>query len=154
MAIPSLTSEERALLDSFQRHNVRFLIVGLTSAVMQGAHVVTQDIDLWIENLGNEKFVSAVKEVGAFYIPPAITGSNPPMLGPSPYRIFDLVTHMDGLADFESEYEKSETVTLSGLSLQILPLERIIVSKEAANREKDKAVLPILKATVAIKKQK
>lgn len=134
-------------LNSFQ---VRFLIVGLTSAVLQNAHVVTQDIDLWIENLGSDAFKKAVSSVGGFYIPPATVGLNPPMLGPDILKIFDLVTHMHGLNDFDKEFDQSKIVTISGISVHILPLERIIASKEAANREKDKISLPALRAALAM----
>ncbi|RMG45365.1 MAG: hypothetical protein D6719_00340 [Candidatus Dadabacteria bacterium] len=149
--IGNLTSEERILLKAFNKHGVRYIIVGLSSAVLQGAHVITQDIDLWVEHLGSEQFLNAVKEAGAFYVPPGVAGVNPPMLGPGAFRIFDLVTHMHGLDEFSVEYDKAEIMNLSGIEVRILPLERIIVSKAAADREKDRAVLPALKAALAVK---
>ncbi len=153
MTAPVLTTEEQTLLASMLAHKVRFMIVGLTSAVLQGAHVVTQDIDLWVEKLDGEAFVKAIDKAGGFYIPPAVAGMNPPMLGPNTLRIFDLVTHMHGLDEFSVEYSRAKEIELAGLSLKLLPLERIIASKEAAAREKDKAVLPILRAALALTKE-
>ena len=152
MAAPILSTEEKAFLESLIKNNVAFMIVELTSAILQGAHVATQDIDLWIDNLGNDSFLNAVQEANGIYIAPDITGSNPPMLGPSELRIFDLVTHMHGLESFTSEYENAIDVEISGLKLKALPLERIIKSKETANREKDLASLPALRAVLALKK--
>jgi hypothetical protein len=36
------------------------------------------------------------------------------------------------------------TVVLDGVRVKVLPLERIIVSKKAINRPKDRAILPVL----------
>lgn len=150
----NLTSEEIAFLKALIDHKVRYLIVGLTSAVLQNSHVVTQDIDLWIEELGSEKFLSAIKSCNGFYVAPGVAGINPPMLGPKSLSIFDLVTQLDGLDTFDKEYKNAIEIDLSGLKVKLLPLERIILSKETANREKDKASLPALKTTLLLNNQK
>jgi hypothetical protein len=46
-----LSDAELELLKSLTDYDVRFMIVGLSAAAMQGAPVVTQDIDLWFEDL-------------------------------------------------------------------------------------------------------
>ena len=143
-----LSPDEHSFLAALLKHDVKFIIVGLSSAVLQGAHVVTQDIDLWVNNLGSEAFLAAVSSVNGFYVPPGLVGGNAPMLGPQSLRIFDLVTNMHGLGDFETEYQRCGVVEVKGLSLRILPLERIIISKESANRDKDRAVLPALRASL------
>ena len=50
----ALTSAERALLAALNRRGVRYLLIGLSAAVLQGAPVSTQDLDLWIEHPGDE----------------------------------------------------------------------------------------------------
>ena len=51
MAAPLPFSEsELRLLGVLLRRKVRFMIVGLSAATLQGAPVVTQDVDLWFEN--------------------------------------------------------------------------------------------------------
>ena len=52
------------------------MVVGLSAATLQGALVVTQDVDLWFENLGEPKMVRALEEVGAAYVPPSIHNPN------------------------------------------------------------------------------
>ena len=123
-----LRIEETKFLEALNIHKVRFMIVGLTAAVLQNAHVVTQDIDLWIENLGSDEFSSAVKASSGFYIPPGIAGMNPPMLGPENLKIFDLVTTMTGLETFDIEYQAAIAITINGVAVRILPLQRIIAS--------------------------
>ena len=56
MAAPLPFSEsELRLLETLLKHKVRFMVVGLSAATLQGAPVVTQDVDLWFEKLGEEK---------------------------------------------------------------------------------------------------
>jgi len=45
----ALTPAERALLQALQRRGVRFVVVGMGAALLEGAPVATQDIDLWFE---------------------------------------------------------------------------------------------------------
>jgi hypothetical protein len=45
-------------------HQVRFLMVGLSAAALQGAPVVTQDVDLWFERLDDPNLTAALRQVG------------------------------------------------------------------------------------------
>ncbi len=138
-----LSESELALLASLVRYRIRFLVVGLSAAALQGAPVVTEDVDLWFENLGDPKLTSALRSVGAAYVPPF--GLNPPMLGGSGSELFDVVIRMDGLDVFAEEWKRAVVVRLGDLRLKVLPLDRIIVSKQAANRPKDHRVIAVLR---------
>lgn len=131
---------------ALQKHKIRFMIVGLSGAALQGAPVVTEDIDLWIDRLGSQDFLNAVKDAGGFYVPPGTAGANPPMLGPQSLRLLDIVTTLSGLGSFDDEYSQCVQISVGDLTLNVLSLAQIVRSKEAANREKDRAVLSQLKA--------
>ena len=45
----ALTPAERALFRALQQRGVRFLIIGMGAAVLQGAPVATPALDLWLE---------------------------------------------------------------------------------------------------------
>ena len=45
-----LSEAELRLLETLLRHNIRFMVVGLSAAALQGAPVVTEDVDLWFDN--------------------------------------------------------------------------------------------------------
>lgn len=157
MAVPLPFSEsERRLLRSLLRHKVRFMIVWLSAAALQGAPVVTQDVDLWFENLGDPGMSRALQAVGAAYVPPSI--NNPPMLAGTGAELFDIVIRMDGLGNFADEIENCVEISLGRQKLKVLSLERIVASKVAANRAKDKLTVPVLRdalvATLAVKRQK
>ena len=93
--LPFAENEIR-LLTALLRARVRFMIVGLSAATLQGAPVVTQDVDLWFEKLGDLKISRALQTVGAAYVPPSPI--NPPMLAGAGAELFDIVLRMDGLA--------------------------------------------------------
>jgi hypothetical protein len=145
-ALP-LSEGELELLDSLVRHKVRFMVVGLSAAALQGAPVVTEDVDLWFEDLNSPQLTSALKAVGAAYVPPF--GNNPPMLAGQHADPFDIVLRMDGLKSFQEEAKNTKNVRLGKLRVSVLSLERIFESKKAANRPKDRAVLVLLGNTLA-----
>lgn len=137
-----LSDAELRLLESLLRHKIRFLVVGLSAAALQGAPVVTEDVDLWFDDLSDPKLTRALNDVGAAYIPPF--GFNPPMLGGLGSEPFDVVIRMDGLGKFSNEWKRAVEIKVGKLPLKVLPLERILASKLAANRPKDQRVIPVL----------
>ncbi|MGA2556969.1 MAG: hypothetical protein ABSG04_11920 [Verrucomicrobiota bacterium] len=141
-----LSESELRLLESLLRHEIRFMVVGLSAAALQGAPVVTEDVDLWFADLGDPKLRQALVKVGAGYVPPF--GDNPPMLAGEGSAPFDVVLHMSGLGEFAEEWKSAVNIQVGGLSLKVLPLERILVSKQAANRPKDQRVIPALLNTL------
>ncbi len=141
-----LSDAELRLLDALARHEVRFMIVGLSAAALQGAPIVTEDIDLWFEDLHHPNFTSALRSVGAGYVPPF--GLNPPMLAGAGAEPFDIVLRMDGLNSFAEEFREALDVSLGPVIVKVLPLPRILASKEAANRPKDRLVIPVLRDTL------
>lgn len=141
-----LSESELHLLESLLRHKIRFMVVGLSAAALQGAPVVTEDIDLWFDNLGDPKIMQALIKVGAAYIPPF--GYNPPMLGGKGSEPFDIAIRMSGLGGFADEWKRARKIKVGKLWLKVLPLERILASKQAANRPKDQRVIPVLQNTL------
>jgi predicted nucleotidyltransferase len=143
VAEPGLFSEgEARFLRALTEEGVEFLVVGLSAAALQGAPAVTQDIDLWFRDLTDPGIKKALRRVGGVYVAP--TGSTPPMFAGPAVALFDVVVTMHGLESFAKEAKRAATVVLGGVRIKILPLERIIVSKKATNRPKDRAILPVL----------
>lgn len=139
-----LTVEEIIFLRELQAGEGRFLVVGMSAAVLQGADIGTKDIDLWFEHPLDEGLEKAARAVGGIFI---WRPADLPILGGSALSRIDLV-NCHGLDDFETEYSRAVNVQLEGIPLKILPLDRVIASKRAAGRLKDKAAMPALKAAL------
>ena len=123
------------------------MVVGLSAAALQGAPVVTQDVDLWFEDLHDPRLAQALRDVGAAYVPPSIL--NPPMFALAGTDLFDIVLRMSGLRGFAEELPHCLDVPLGTYLLKVLSLERILASKRAANRPKDRLVIPVLEDSLA-----
>jgi hypothetical protein len=99
----AFTEGERALLEALHRHGVRFMLVGLSAAVLQGANTATRYIDLWFEDVSDARIDQAVREARGIWVPSAF-GMRPPQIGGEPVGDrLDVVTHMHGLGTFAEE---------------------------------------------------
>ena len=145
----ALTDGERALLAALNRHQVRFLLVGLSAAVLQGANTATRDIDLWFADTSDPGMRDAIREANGIWVSGAF-GARPPQIGGDAVGDrLDVVTYMHGLGTFEEEYAGAVTMEIDGIALRVLPIERIIASKRASGRPKDLAALPALEEALA-----
>jgi hypothetical protein len=142
----ALTPAERALLLALNERGVRYLVIGLGAAVLQGAPVSTQDLDLWFESPGDEHVRDAVRQAGGFWVP--AFGLQPPGLGGDGLDRVDTVLTAHGLEDFSSEYASALEVVVDGVPVKVLPLERVIASKRSLKRPKDLAALAALEAAL------
>jgi predicted nucleotidyltransferase len=149
MADSALEPAEREFLQALNELGVRYIIVGVTAASMQGARVATEDIDLWFENTGDARIGEAARRVGGIWIGGHF-GMQPPALGGRLGDRFDVVLTLSGLQKFADEYAQSKRMEIDGVPVMILSLARIIESKRAANRPKDVAALPALMAALAV----
>jgi hypothetical protein len=92
----------------------------------------------------------AARASGGVWISGA-SGMGPPRVGGEALgERLDVVTHMSGLDDFASEYESVRHETIDGVRIPVLSLRRIVESKRAADRPKDKAIMHALEDALAL----
>jgi hypothetical protein len=103
------------------------MIVGMSGALMQGARGVTEDIDPWFEDV-----------------------TDPQIGGDALSARLDVVVSMTGLGSFAEEWTNVVHENVDGIDLPVLSLARIAHSKRAANREKDRGILPSLDDALAV----
>jgi hypothetical protein len=140
----AFADEEIAFLRALRQAKVEFMIVGLSAAALQGAPMVTQDVDLWFRDIDDPGIRRALRRVGGVFVPTVDLA--PPMFAGSGVDLFDIVLTVHGIGSFESEYARAPEVSLGDVRVKVLPLDRIIRSKRYLNREKDRMVLPALRA--------
>jgi len=141
-----LTEPEKRFLEALNAAGVRYLLVGMSAALLQGARGATENVDLWFESIADERIGSAARAAGGFWV----TRAQPPRLGGAIGERFDVVTDMSGLPDFAAEYACAIDEVVGGVPVRLLPLARIIVSKRAAGRPKDGAVMYALQAALDV----
>lgn len=143
-----LNKKEILFLQELNKQKIPFIIVGLSAAVLQGAPVATQDVDIWFQDLANVKIQKALKKVGGFYIPPMPEMQNPPRFAGADFEFLDIVVGMAGLDDFETEYKNAIDIVLGSVKVKVLPLNRVIASKKKTGRQKDMMALPALESAL------
>lgn len=142
-----LTPAERALLKALDALGIRYLIVGMGAALIEGAPGTTQDLDLWFGAIDDDQLREAAHKAGGFYT--SGFGLQPPALGGEGLDRVDVVLTASGLESFDREFTRAREYDLDGVRVKVLPLERVIASKRAARRPKDAAQLPMLEAALA-----
>ena len=144
------------LLRALKSSKLEAVIVGSVAAVLQGAPLMTQDVDLLIRDTprNREKLADLCSALGEVRL-----------VQPSPHSrtlstvgtevqidlLFDELpsTH----ASFESLRSRSVQVPIGDQLAVVAALEDVIASKAAADRDKDRAQLPILRNTLRIKRK-
>jgi predicted nucleotidyltransferase len=142
-----LTPAERTLVQALDDLGVRYLLVGMGAALVEGATGTTQDLDLWFGQVDPAKLSEAARRAGGFYTQGY--GLQPPAIGGPGLDRVDLVLTASGLDSFEQEFARARDYELDGLRMRVLPLERVLASKRAAGRQKDLAQIPLLEAALA-----
>lgn len=66
--------------------------------------------------------------------------------------LVNFLYRVDGLDSFEQEYASATELRFHGRKVKVLPIERIIASKQHIRRPKDIAHLPLLNQTLSLKK--
>lgn len=143
-------------------HRVEFILVGGVAAILEGAPVSTLDLDIVVQPSprDRENLLAALEALHARYLDPAGRHLLPDAGKLETLRVHRLMTDFGPVDVLHSigngwTYEhligQTSSYDLEGMTVQVLNLAAIIRSKEAANRDKDRATLPILRRTLQLK---
>lgn len=123
------------------------MVAGMSSAILQGVPATTLDTDLWI-GLPERQYIRLLNlsiTLGATLVRNTVVALRDGSLVNYLYRV-------DGLASFATEWKRATELTFHGSKVKVVPLERLIRSKEYIGRPKDLAHLPLLRDILASKK--
>jgi hypothetical protein len=146
-ARPLLERVVRAL----EKHHLEVVLIGNAGAALQGAPVTTLDFDFMFRKTATNlrKLKSVTTELGGCLYRPFHPASDMYRLVNEDIGLqVDFLVAAHGIRSFESLRSRSVTVELHAGPLRVAALRDIIRSKAAANRPRDRAVLPVLKATL------
>ncbi len=130
------------------------IVVGNAASMLNGAPVTTLDIDLLVRNtpLNRRKLLRFAALIGGSAPAPVSELTRTDRISGSAVPVDIMYDRMPPGLKFESVRSRAERVEIGGEKLTVAALADVIRSKEHANRPKDRAVLPILRDTLAVKK--
>jgi hypothetical protein len=158
--MPEAEPNFEAILQVLVDHEVDFIVVGGVSAVLHGAPVHTFDLDVVHsrapENL--DRLLAALRVLDAYYREQPSRRLRPDrshlisaghQLLMTRYGPLDLLGTVTGNRGYEDLVGHTVDQPLeAGQRIQLLDLPTLILLKEETGREKDKAVLPLLRRTL------
>ena len=155
------------IFETLSRHEVRYVVIGGYAGVLYGLARATEDVDITpaTDRPNLERLAAALEELDARLRPP---GADTPIAWPwnadSFHQFTTLTTRTDAgdldiclrpdapggrSFDFDALAKNAVVIALP-LEVPLAALEDVIASKEASNREKDKAALGELRDLLAV----
>lgn len=143
-------------LEVFARHEVELIVVGGVAAVIGGAPIATFDLDVvHARDAANlARLRAALDELEARYRDPAgrlLRPETPALAGTGHHLLLtrcgpvDLLGAIGRDRSYEDLLPEAVAVDLGGVTVHVLGLAALIRTKEEAGREKDRAVLELLR---------
>jgi predicted nucleotidyltransferase len=140
------------IIEELDAARVDYVVIGVTAAALQGAPLLTEDVDVMVRDTAatHRKIAVFAKNASMVLSRPAEPLSRF-VRASSEDATVDFVFNLSGGATFESIRSRSLRIEVAGRTARVASLEDVIASKQAAGRPKDLAVLPILRDTLAVK---
>jgi len=121
------------LLETLETEQIGYVVIGMAAAVAQGVMANTLDVDLWIDLPPRQyiRLLNISRKLGA------AIGANTVVYLEDGTPV-NFVYEVTGLAGFARERRHFTLARIHGHEMPVLSLERIVKSKEAIGRDKDK----------------
>jgi predicted nucleotidyltransferase len=154
--------EYRAIIETLAGHGVEFIVVGGIGAALQGAPLNTWDVDVLYrrESANIERALAALRLLDARFhlhpdlVPnPSYLESTGPKLLTTKLGRLDMLGTIGKALSYEDLIDQTDEMKLGEFRVRVLHLETLIQLKEELGRDKDLAVLPTLRATLAEKRR-
>jgi predicted nucleotidyltransferase len=145
MAKRQLTPEFREFLESLNRAEVEYLLVGGFAVNHYGYHRFTEDIDFWI-GVSETNFAKLLEAIRNFFgedLPGLdmnfLENNETLFLGRVPTKI-EVIQNASGLR-FPEAYRRRVDAALDGVPVKLISLADLRANKKASGRHKDLADL-------------
>jgi hypothetical protein len=157
--VDPLTSDHAGLIATLCENEVELIVVGGTAAVLLGAPLTTLDVDVVYrqtpENVERLHRVLVAIDAeprpripGRKLVPTLSTleSAHGPILLVPRQGPLDLLPRLEPLGNYEALLDKCRSVTVAKHPVLVISLDALILSKQFANRPKDRLALPVLLA--------
>jgi hypothetical protein len=147
------------ILEALTAHRVDFIIVGGASAALQGAPLNTLDIDIVHERSPENvaRLLAALGHLNAYsrLQPERQLRPNTSHLSSPGHQLLmtssgalDVLGAIEPGGSYADLFDHSEVMRVGSMSVRVLDLQTLIEIKETIGRDKDRAVLAVLKRTL------
>jgi hypothetical protein len=147
MATDPKSSPLVQLFAALKAERIKFMLVGMSAANLQGVMASTVDVDVWI-GLPPRQYVRVInlcRKLNA-------TVRSPNKVFLSDEMSVDFIYKIGGLKSFATEFRRAKKLSFHGLKIPVLPLEQICESKEITARDKDKLHVLLIRQFLKLKK--
>jgi hypothetical protein len=147
-------ADERSLsplsrfMGALSAEKIRFQLIGMSAAILQGVPIATFDVDLWIDLPARQymRAVNVARLLGAKMVRNTIVELQDGTL-------VNFIFEVTGLENFAMEFRKAKKLKFHGLTIPVMPLESIRKSKAATMRPKDEAHIHYIDETLRLRKK-
>lgn len=138
---------------------MKHVVVGGVAAILEGAPITTLDLDVVYRNDPDNvrRLATALSELEAVYRDPAGRRIEPTLERLQRNRVKLMESRLgmlDAMQEVGAGWTHAEVLARScpmrvdDLEIRVLELAAVIETKEAADRDKDRAMLPVLRQTL------
>lgn len=136
-------------LAALEQEKIRFMLIGMSAAIVQGVMETTLDVDLWIDLPSRQymRLQNIARRQGGAMGATTVTylADGTPL---------NFVFEVTGLGPFPKEFRHTRRLPFQGREIPVLKLERILKSKEAIRRDKDLPHIIQIKGLLQCRREK
>ena len=134
MATPRKPHPVARLLETLETENIRFILIGMAAAIVQGVMETTLDVDVWIDLPARQymRVQNIARTAGC------VVAANTVVFAKDGTPV-NFVYAVNGLGTFQKELKNCVQLPFRGKKIPVIKLERILKSKESIRRDKDLA---------------
>lgn len=131
----------KELLESLNKHKVKYLLIGGYAVGIHGYSRATEDIDFFVSRHEDnaERIVAALTEFGLggpeLTIDIFTRENSLVIMGVAPFAV-DILNYLKEI-DFNSAFERRKIVTCEGVKVNVISFDDLIKNKLAVGRHKD-----------------
>jgi hypothetical protein len=155
------------MLEALEGEGVHYIVIGGTAAAIGGATHVTFDLDITpdrpranldrlaaaLRRINAHPTVMADDVAAAFQLDGPTRGNGSIWTFVTDHGRLDVAFEPSGTRGYNDLRRGAQETEIDGMRILFASLEDVIRSKEAADRERDRAVLPDLRRTLELKRR-
>jgi len=156
------------MFEALDAEGVRYVVIGGTAAAIEGATHVTFDLDITPDRARDnlDRLAAALKRLNArlaevpdevavsFQLDGATLGHGSVWTFATDHGRLDVAFEPSGTQGYRDLRRGAHETEIDGMRILVASLEDVIRSKEAADRERDRAVLPDLRRTLELQRER